>query len=77
MVVLPGHEDLDVARVVEHYLHFLVVEKLGNAAEVATELESALVSVRSRSGGEAVRRPASRSAPLPLFLLSVLETLSS
>ena len=38
-VVLPGHEDLDLARVVEHGTHFLVVEKRGGAAEVATELD--------------------------------------
>jgi hypothetical protein len=28
-LVLPGHEDTDVARVVERHGHFLVVEKLG------------------------------------------------
>jgi hypothetical protein len=31
--VVPGHEDLEVERVVEHTRSFLVVEKLGRAAE--------------------------------------------
>lgn len=36
-VVLPGHEDLEVARVVEKHDRHLVVEKLDEAAEVAIE----------------------------------------
>jgi hypothetical protein len=36
-LVLPGHEDLDIARVVERHSRFLVVEKIGEAAEVAVE----------------------------------------
>jgi len=33
----PGHEDLDVDRVVERHPGFLVVEKFGEASEVAIE----------------------------------------
>jgi len=36
-LVLPDHEDADVARVVERHGHFLVVEKIGEAAEIAEE----------------------------------------
>jgi hypothetical protein len=36
-LVLPGHEDLDIARVVERHSRFLVVEKIGEAAEIAVE----------------------------------------
>ena len=36
--VIPGHEDPAVERVVEHNERFLVVEKTGEAAEVAHEL---------------------------------------
>jgi hypothetical protein len=36
-LVLAGHEDADVARVVERHAHYLVVEKLGEAAEIAVE----------------------------------------
>jgi len=39
-IVVPGHEDADIARIVEQHAHFLVVEKLGEAAEVATERDS-------------------------------------
>jgi hypothetical protein len=34
-LVLPGHEALDLERVVERHPHFLVVEKLGDAADIA------------------------------------------
>lgn len=33
----PGHEDLDVDRVVERHTGFLVVEKYGEASEIAIE----------------------------------------
>ena len=36
-VVLPGHEDTDAERVVERHGGYLVVEKLGEAAEIAVE----------------------------------------
>jgi hypothetical protein len=36
-VVVPGHEDPRVARIVEKHAHHLVVEKVGEAAEVADE----------------------------------------
>ena len=36
-LVVPGHEDADVARVVERHTHFMVVEKLDEAAEIAIE----------------------------------------
>ena len=36
-LVLPGHEDGDIARVVERHAHYLVIEKTGDAAEVAAE----------------------------------------
>jgi hypothetical protein len=36
-LVFPGHEDSDVARVVERHRHFVVVEKLDEAAEIAIE----------------------------------------
>ena len=36
-LVLPGHEDADVARIVERHTQFLVAEKLGEAAEIAIE----------------------------------------
>jgi hypothetical protein len=36
-LVLPGHEHTDTARVVERNSHFLVVEKLEQAAEIAVE----------------------------------------
>jgi hypothetical protein len=36
-VVVPGHENTDAARVVERHAHFLVVEKVGDAAEIAAE----------------------------------------
>ncbi len=36
-LVLPGHENFDVARVVERHEQYLVVEKLGEAAEIAIE----------------------------------------
>jgi hypothetical protein len=35
--VVPGHEDLEVERVVEQTRTFLVVEKVGRAAEVIRE----------------------------------------
>jgi hypothetical protein len=35
--VLPGHEDLKIARVVEQHHGFLVAEKIGEAAEMAIE----------------------------------------
>lgn len=35
--VLPGHEDLDIARVVEQHDGFLVAKKIGEAAEMAIE----------------------------------------
>lgn len=36
-LILPGHEDLRVERVVESYSGYLVVEKLGEASDVAIE----------------------------------------
>jgi hypothetical protein len=36
-LVLPGHEDLKVERVVESYSGYLVVEKFGEASDVAIE----------------------------------------
>ena len=36
-VVLPGHEDLRIARVVEQHDDFFVAEKIGQAAEMAIE----------------------------------------
>jgi hypothetical protein len=36
-LVLPGHEDLDLAGVVERHSEFYVVEKLDEAAEIAVE----------------------------------------
>jgi hypothetical protein len=36
-IVVPGHERTDAARVVEQHPHLLVVEKLGEAAEIAVE----------------------------------------
>jgi hypothetical protein len=36
-VVVPGHEDLSIARPVAREEGYLVVEKIGEAAEVATE----------------------------------------
>jgi hypothetical protein len=35
--VLPGHEDLKIARVIEQHDGFLVAEKTGEAAEMAIE----------------------------------------
>ena len=35
--VLPGHEDMRIARVVEQHQGFLVAEKKGEAAEMAIE----------------------------------------
>jgi hypothetical protein len=43
-VVAPGHEDLSIARVVTREEGYLVVEKIGDAAEVAIE-HDALVAV--------------------------------
>jgi hypothetical protein len=36
-LVLPGHEHTEAARVVERHPRFVVVEKLGEAAEIAIE----------------------------------------
>jgi hypothetical protein len=36
--VVPGHEDLDVERVVEQSRSFLVVEKIGRAAEAVRDM---------------------------------------
>jgi hypothetical protein len=36
-LVLPGHESLEVARVVERHERYLIVEKLDEAAEIAIE----------------------------------------
>jgi len=36
-LILPGHEDLKVDRVLERHKHFLVVEKFGEASEIAVE----------------------------------------
>ncbi len=36
-LVLPGHEQTDIERVVERHRHFLVVEKVSEAAEIADE----------------------------------------
>ena len=38
--LIPGHEDPTIERVVEHNERFLVVEKTGEAGEVADELDS-------------------------------------
>ena len=35
--VLPGHEDLKIARVIEQHRAFFVAEKIGEAAEMAIE----------------------------------------
>ena len=37
--VIPGHEDPALERIVEHNERFLVVEKTGDAAEVAQDLD--------------------------------------
>ena len=39
--LIPGHEDPALERVVEHNERFLVVEKTGEAGEVAHDLDSA------------------------------------
>jgi hypothetical protein len=36
-LVLPGHEDGDIARLVEQHSSYLVVEKVGQAGEIARE----------------------------------------
>ena len=36
-LVLPGHEDADIGRVLERHSHYLVVEKLGEAGQIASE----------------------------------------
>jgi hypothetical protein len=36
-LVLPGHEDGDIANLVERHTQYLVVEKSGEAGEVALE----------------------------------------
>ena len=36
-VVLPGHENPDIERVVDRQGHYFVVEKVGEAAEIAVE----------------------------------------
>ena len=36
-LVRPGHEDGDIARVLERHSHYLVIEKIGEAANVAEE----------------------------------------
>jgi hypothetical protein len=36
-LVLPGHEQTDIERVIERHHHFLVVEKMSEAAEIADE----------------------------------------
>jgi hypothetical protein len=36
-LVLPGHEEVDIANVTERHSNYLVVEKTGEAAEVATK----------------------------------------
>jgi hypothetical protein len=36
-LVLPGHEDAEIAHVIDRHSSYLVVEKKGEAAEVATE----------------------------------------
>jgi hypothetical protein len=36
-LVLPGHEDCDIAHVVERHENYLVVEKEGEAGEIASE----------------------------------------
>ena len=36
-LVLPGHEDGDIGRVLERHSHYLVVEKPGEAGEIAIE----------------------------------------
>jgi hypothetical protein len=37
--VLPGHEDLSVERVIERNERYIVVEKIGDAAEEAEDLD--------------------------------------
>jgi hypothetical protein len=37
--VLPGHEDINVESVVERSEHYVVVEKIGRAAEEADDLD--------------------------------------
>ncbi|HKO74385.1 MAG TPA: hypothetical protein VJU01_03650 [Gaiellaceae bacterium] len=37
--VLPGHEDLSVERVIERTERYIVIEKIGDAAEEAEELD--------------------------------------
>jgi hypothetical protein len=37
--VLPGHEDLSVERVIERTERYVVIEKIGDAAEEAEELD--------------------------------------
>jgi hypothetical protein len=37
--VLPGHEDMNVESVVERSEHYVVVEKIGEAAEEADDLD--------------------------------------
>jgi hypothetical protein len=39
-IVVPGHEHTDSARVVERHPDYLVVEKLGEAGEIATDQDS-------------------------------------
>jgi hypothetical protein len=39
-IVVPGHEHTDSARVVERHSEYLVVEKQGEAGEIATEHDS-------------------------------------
>ena len=36
-LVLPGHEDVDIAKVIDQHAQFLVVEKIGEAGEFAVE----------------------------------------
>jgi hypothetical protein len=37
--VLPGHEDVNVERVVSRGEHFIIVEKIGDAADEAEDLD--------------------------------------
>ena len=39
-LVLPGHEDGDIANLVERHAQYLVVEKVGEAGEIAVEQDS-------------------------------------
>jgi hypothetical protein len=39
-LVLPGHEDGDIAHVVERHSSYLVVEKEGEAGEIAREQDA-------------------------------------